>query len=92
MNENMPAEEEKPSGRKLPETNPDEGWMHCPDCKFTVRVPHSCKKPRETRLILITLKNPVPLPVCLLDAIRLGRIEKISALDDAIVCTEIGHI
>ncbi len=50
------------------------------------------KEPRQTRMILVTLKNPVRLPVSLIDAIRLGGIEKIAALDEAISCTEIGHI
>jgi hypothetical protein len=68
----------------------------CPVCGRTIRNHPGCTpctpEPRQTRLILVTLKKPVKLPVCLLDAIRLGGIEKISALDEAITCTEIGSV
>lgn len=41
-------------------------------------------EPRQTRMILVTLKRPVRLPICFLDAVREGGIEKISAFDEAL--------
>lgn len=45
-------------------------------------VPSPGREPgeTETRLLLVTLKRPVKLPICFLDAIREGGIEKIAAL------------
>lgn len=39
-------------------------------------------RPQQTRMILVRLKRPVRLPTSLLDAIREGGIEKVSAFEE----------
>lgn len=44
--------------------------------------------PQQTRMLLLRLKKPVPLPTCLLDAIKDGGIESISAFEEDVPPTE----
>ncbi len=74
-----PESDRRPLWKDLPNERPPTDHER----KGTAEVT-SPREPTQTRMLLVVLKKPVRLPICFLDAIKEGGIEKISAFDEAV--------